>query len=63
MKNPIEGNHEVNIQYKLIQTTQKRKKRKITKKQEEMLKLIGNKRNASQNNNGIRFLTMQFAKV
>ena len=63
MKNPIEGNHEVNIQYKLIQITQKKKKRKITKKQKEMLKLIGNKRNASQNNNGIRFLTMQFAKV
>ena len=63
MKNPIEGNHEVNIQFKLIQITQKKKKRKITKKQKEMLKLIGNKRNASQINNGIRFLTMQFAKV
>ena len=53
MKNTIEDNQEVNIQYKLIQTTQKRKKRKITKKQEEMLKLIGNKRNSSQINNGI----------
>ena len=63
MKNPIGDNQEVNIQYKQIQITQKKKKRNITKKQEEILKLNIHKRNASQNNNGIRFLTMQFAKV
>ena len=30
-----------------------RKRKKITKKQEEMLNPIGNNRNANQNNNGI----------
>ena len=31
MKNPIEGNNEVNIQYKLIQITQNKKKKKYQK--------------------------------
>ena len=54
MKNPIEENHEVN------QGTEKYKlpRKKITENQEEMWNLIGNKRNANQNNNGIQFLTM-----
>ena len=56
MKNPIEENREVN------QGTEKYKlprKKKITKSQEEMWNLIGNKKkNANQNNNGIQFLTM-----
>ena len=33
-------------------------RKKITENQEEMWNLIGNKRNANQNNNGIQFLTM-----
>ena len=42
--------------YREIQITQKKK---ITKSQEEMWNLIGNKKkNANQNNNGIQFLTM-----
>ena len=41
--------------YREIQITQKNK---ITKNQEEMWNLIGNKRNVNQNNNGIQFLTM-----
>ena len=52
MKNSIENKHEINNGYKDTQITQK-KKRKTTKKQEEVLNLIGNKRNANQNNNGI----------
>ena len=52
MKNSIENKHEINKGYKDTQITQK-KKRKTTKKQEEVLNLIGNKRNANQNNNGI----------
>ena len=52
MKNSIENKHEINKGYKDIQITQK-KKGKTTKKQEEVLNLIGNKRNANQNNNGI----------
>ena len=37
-------------------------KKKITRKQEEMLNLIANKGSANQNNNEIQFLTMQTAK-
>ena len=47
MENSIENKHEINKGYKDIQITQK-KKRKTTKKQEEMLNLIGNKRNANK---------------
>ena len=47
MKNSIENKHEINKGYKDTQITQK-KKRKTTKKQEEMLNLIGNKRNANK---------------
>ena len=47
-------------EYNEIQITQK-KKRKITKNQEEMSNLLGNIRNANKNNNGMWFLSMQIA--
>ena len=52
MNNAIEDNCEVNNEYNEIQITQK-KKRKITKNQEEMSNLLGNIRNANKNNNGM----------
>ena len=61
MKNSIENKHEINKGYKDTQITQK-KKRKTTKKREEVLNLIGNKRNANQNNNGIWFLIKHIPK-
>ena len=43
MKNLILEKHEVNKRYNKIQITHKKEKeRKITKKQEDILKLIGN---------------------
>ena len=45
-----------------MQITQKKNTKNYPKKQEEMLKLIDDKRNANQNNNGIQFLTMEIAK-
>ena len=43
MKSLILEKHEVNKRYNKIQITQKKEKeRKITKKQEDILKLIGN---------------------
>ena len=61
MKNPIEDKHNVNKGNKEMQITQKKNTKNYPPKQEEMLKLI-DKRNANQNNNGIRFLTMEIAK-
>ena len=52
MNNAIEDNCEVNkntTKYKLP----RKKKRKITKNQEEMSNLLGNIRNANKNNNGM----------
>ena len=54
MKNPIEENCEINNNlkkktYKLPSP----EKRKITKNQEEMSYLPGNKINANENNNGL----------
>ena len=62
MKNPREGKHDVNKGNKEMQITQKKNTKNYPKKQEEMLKLIDDKRNANQNNNGIQFLTMEIAK-
>ena len=62
MKNPREDKHDVNKGNKEMQITQKKNTKNYPKKQEEMLKLIDDKRNANQNNNGIQFLTMEIAK-
>ena len=62
MKNPREDKHDVNKGNKEMQITQKENTKNYPKKQEEMLKLIDDKRNANQNNNGIQFLTMEIAK-
>ena len=50
-------------EYKKKKNKLPRKKRKITKNQEEMSYLPGNKINANENNNGLWFLTMKTAKV